>query len=106
MAQVNITLSHEEVLQILSGNRDDGFKILVERILNQMMLVESAEQLGAEHHERTDERQDYRNGIRERRLNTRIGTLTLAVPRHRNEPFHTMIFNNYQRSEAALISTI
>lgn len=106
MAQVNITLSHEEVLQILSGNRDDGFKILVERILNQMMLVESAEQLGAEHHERTDERQDYRNGIRERRLNTRIGTLTLAVPRHRNEPFHTMIFNNYQRSEAALISTM
>lgn len=106
MAQVNITLSHEEVLQVLSGNRDDAFKMLVERILNAVMLVESSEQLGALKHERTSERQDYRNGVRERTLNTRIGSLTLAVPRHRNEPFHTMVFENYQRSEASLIATM
>jgi len=106
MAQVNITLSQEEVLQILSGNRDEAFKFLVERILNQVMLVESAEQLSAGRHERTEARQDYRNGTRERSLNTRIGTLTLDVPRHRNQPFHTMIFDNYSRSEASLIATM
>ena len=39
MAQVNITLSHEEVLQVLSGDRDDAFKMLVERILNAVMLA-------------------------------------------------------------------
>lgn len=91
MAQVNLTLSQEEVLQVLSGNRDDAFKFLVERILNEIMLVESSEQLGALKHERTSDRKDYRNGSRERILNTRIGTLTLEVPRHRNEPFHTKI---------------
>ena len=106
MAQVNITLSQEEVLQVLSGNRDEAFKYLVERILNQIMLIESAEQLGAGRHQRTDARQDYRNGTRERILTTRIGKLELEVPRHRNEPFHTMIFANYQRSEAALIATM
>ncbi len=106
MAQVNITLSQEEVLQVLAGDRDEAFKYLVERILNQIMLVESAEQLGAERHERTEERHDYRNGTRARTLNTRIGTLDLEVPRHRNEPFHTLIFDNYQRSEAALIATM
>jgi Transposase and inactivated derivatives len=106
MAQVNITLSHEEVLEVLSGNRDDAFKMLVERILNAVMLVESSEQLGALKHERTSDRQDYRNGVRERTLNTRIGSLTLAVPRHRNEPFHTVVFENYQRSEASLIATM
>jgi len=106
MAQVNITLSQEEVLQVLAGNRNEAFKYLVERILNQIMLVESAEQLGAERHERTEERHDYRNGTRARTLNTRIGTLDLEVPRHRNEPFHTLIFDNYQRSEAALIATM
>lgn len=106
MTQVNITLSHEEVLQVLSGNRDDAFKMLVERILNAVMLVESEQQLGASMHERSENRQDYRNGTRERILNTRIGTLTLAVPRHRNEPFHTMVFENYQRSEASLIATM
>lgn len=38
MTQVNITLSQEEVLQVLSGNRDDAFKLLVERILNAVIL--------------------------------------------------------------------
>ena len=106
MTQVNITLSHEEVLQVLSGNRDEAFKLLVTRILNAVMLAESEEQLGASMHERTEDRMDYRNGIRERTLNTRIGSLTLEVPRHRNQPFHTMVFENYQRSEASLIATM
>ena len=106
MAQVNFTLTQEEVLQILAGNRDEAFKFLVEKILNQIMLVESAEQLGADKHEHTDERQDYRNGTRERILHTRIGTIELEVPRHRNQPFHTMVFENYKRSEAALISAM
>ena len=106
MTQVNITLSHEEVLQVLSGDRDDAFKLLIERILNAVMLAESEQQLGASMHERTEDRQDYRNGIRERILNTRIGSLTLEVPRHRNQPFHTMVFENYQRSEASLIATM
>ena len=106
MTQVNITLSHEEVLQVLSGDRDDAFKMLVERILNAVMLAESEEQLGASMHERTNDRLDYRNGVRERTLHTRIGTLTLAVPRHRSQPFHTMVFENYQRSEASLIATM
>lgn len=106
MTQVNITLSQEEVLQVLSGNRDDAFKLLVERILNAVMLMESEEQLGASRHERTTDRQDYRNGTRARVLNTRIGSLTLDVPRHRNQPFHTMVFENYQRSEASLIATM
>lgn len=106
MAQVNLTLTHEEVLQVLTGNREEAIRFLLERILNEIMKAESEEQLGAARHERTEERQDYRNGTRERVLNTRIGTLTLEVPRHRNEPFHTMVFENYQRSEAALIATM
>lgn len=106
MTQVNLTLSHEEVLQVLTGNRDEAIKFLLERILNEVMKAESEEQLGAARHERTEDRQDYRNGTRERELNTRIGTLTLQVPRHRNEPFHTMVFENYKRSEASLIATM
>ena len=39
-------------------------------------------------------------------MNTRIGRLTLNVPRHRNVPFKTVIFENYSRSEAALVSTM
>ena len=106
MTQVNFTLTEVEVLQVLSGDREEAFKMLVKKILDQIMLFESFEQLGADRHERSDERQDYRNGTRTRKLTTRIGTIELEVPRHRNEPFHTMIFNNYQRSEAALIAAM
>lgn len=106
MAQVNLTLSEEEVLQVITGDRESAIKFLLERILNELMKAESEEQLGAAKHERTDDRSDYRNGTRERELNTRIGKLTLKVPRHRNEPFHTMVFDNYQRSEACLIATM
>jgi len=91
MAQINITLSDEEIKQILLGDRNDSLKYLLEKILNEIMKAESEEQLGATMHERTASRQDYRNGTRERSLTTRIGTLNLQVPRHRNEPFHTMV---------------
>lgn len=106
MAQINITLSQDEIKQVLMGNHEESYKYLLEKILNEIMKAESEEQLGAARHERTEDRQDYRNGTRERPLTTRIGTLTLKVPRHRNEPFHTMVFENYQRSEASLLSTM
>lgn len=106
MAQINFTLSEEEILQVLTGDRDEGMRFLLEKIVNIIMKAESEEQLGASKYERSGERQDYRNGTRERELTTRIGTLTLQVPRHRNEPFHTMIFENYKRSEASLIATM
>lgn len=106
MTQVNLTLSEKEVLQVLTGDREEAIKFLLEKILNEIMRAESEEQLGAAMHERSESRQDYRNGTRDRELNTRIGTLTLSVPRHRNEPFHTMVFENYKRSEAALIATM
>lgn len=106
MAHINITLSGEEILQVITGNRDEALKFLLERILNELMQAESQEQIGAAKSQRTDSRSDYRNGIRQRELNTRIGKLTLKVPRHRNQPFHTMIFDNYSRSEASLIATM
>lgn len=106
MAQINITLNQEEILQLLADNRNEAMKELLRKSFNQILQAESSAQLGADNYERTEERLDYRNGTRERNLTTRIGTITLEVPRHRNQPFHTMLFENYQRSEAALITTM
>ena len=85
---------------------DGAFKQLFQEALNTIMKSESETQLGAAPYERSDKRSDSRNGFRERKLTTRLGTLTLNVPRHRNVPFKTLIFNNYSRSEAALIATM
>jgi transposase-like protein len=106
MAQLNITLNQEEILQLLSSNRDDAFKKLLQDSLNSILQAESTEQLKAEKYERSDERTDSRNGSRERPLTTRLGKIELIVPRHRDVPFKSLIFDNYKRSEAALVTTM
>ena len=70
------------------------------------MFEGNSEQLGAKCYERTEERTDRRNGVRTRELKTRIGRLPLQVLRHRNQPFRTMLFENYSRSEQALLTTM
>ena len=107
MAQLNITLNQDEILQLLANDRDAAFAKLLQDSLNSILKVESAAQLKAEPYERTEERTGSRNGFRDRPLTTRIGSITLHVPKHRDgEAFHTMIFDNYGRSEASLIVTM
>ncbi len=104
MAQFNITITAELLHGLfLSNGRDEAFSKLLEEIFNQVLLAQSSEQVGAEPYERTEERTAYRNGFRDRQMTTRVGTLTLRVPRHRNGKFSTELFARYQRSEQALI---
>lgn len=104
MAQFNITLSGEHLKDLfLSDGKDEAFSRLLEEIFNQVLLAQSTEQLRAKPYERTDDRTAYRNGVRERQLTTRVGKLTLKVPRHRNGQFSTELFSRYQRSEQALV---
>tara|TARA_Y100001933_G_C18937447_1_gene538011 strand:+ start:108 stop:1322 length:1215 start_codon:yes stop_codon:yes gene_type:complete len=104
MAQLNITVDTEILHGLFTSNgRDEAFSKFLEIILNQVLDAQSVEQLGAERYERNDNRVGYRNGYRERDLTTRIGTITLRVPRHRDGEFNTDMFNRYQRSEQALI---
>lgn len=51
-------------------------------------------------------RTDVRNDTREGPLATCLGTIEPTVPRHRNVPFRTLVFNDYGRSEAALVATM
>jgi len=103
MAQFNITLNEEHLKGLfLSDGKDEAFSKLLEEVFNQVLLAQSTEQLGAAPYERTEERTAYRNGTRDRELTTRVGKLTLKVPRHRNGQFSTELFSRYQRSEQAL----
>jgi len=104
MAQYNITID-SEILHYLfvKGTKDEKLAKLLESVLNQILAAQATEQVKAEPYERTEERQDYRNGYYSRSLITRVGTLTLKVPRLRNGKFTTDLFNRYQRSEQALL---
>lgn len=106
MAQLHFTLDYDFLIGLFAESKDEAFAKLMEAILNQILKAESSEQLGAETYQRSCQRKDYRNGTRMRGLCTRIGKLELEVPRHRNVPFKTVLFENYQRNEQALISTM
>ena len=106
MAQLHFTLDYEFLIGLFSESKDEAFAKLMEALLNQVLKAESTEQLGADNYQRSGSRKDYRNGSRMRRLVTRIGKLELEVPRHRNTPFKTVLFENYQRNEQALITTM
>ena len=79
---------------------------VVENYLNNLLEEQMAQHLGASRHERTDEREGYRNGTRERQLYTRVGPVTLRVPQARDGGFSSDIFQRYQRSEQALVLAI
>ncbi|KUK52904.1 MAG: Transposase mutator type [Desulfotomaculum sp. 46_296] len=104
MAQYQITVNQELLYQLfLNNHKDSGVAALLESVLNQILQAQATEQLEAEPYERTDERKGYRNGAYPYPLTTRIGTITLRVPRFRSGRFSTEIFARYQRSEQALV---
>ncbi len=105
MAQIILT-NPEEILSKLSQDPSSLKRELLEILVNAVLKTDSDNQLHAGRYARTEERTDYRNGFREREWITCSGKLKLQVPRHRNQPFKTLLFENYKRSEAALIATM
>ena len=103
MTQLNITLNEETLKELMLGNRDEALRKLLEAVFNAILKAEASEQVGADLYERTDERQTYRNGYRERQFKTRVGSLELLIPKLRNGTFSTTLFANYERSERALV---
>lgn len=104
MAQYKITLDSEILQQLFLGNsKESGVNKLLESVLNQVLKAQVTEQIGAENYERTENRKAYRNGSYPHRLTTRVGTITLYVPRIRDGSFSTELFSRYQRSEQAFV---
>jgi putative transposase len=81
----------------------DWLRDLVEWLVQELLNIEFSEFVAAEPYERSADRQGYRNGYRQRDLFTRVGRLTLRVPRDREGRFSTYLFERYQRSEKALV---
>ena len=92
-----------DLWQEASEAGDDGFRRLLESVVQRVLDEELTAFLGAESYERSDARQGYRNGYKPRQLKTRVGTLELLVPQDREGRFSPSLFERYQRSEKALL---
>lgn len=106
MTQVHFTLKQEELQKLLTDHvKDDLARSLLTTLFNQLMEQERDEYIGADPYVR-GERVSSRNGYYEREFTTRIGTLTLRVPRTRDGKFSTEIFERYERHEKALLASM
>ena len=105
MAQKKDTTNLAGMLLQFMG-MDDPMLSMLEWLCVQMMEAEVSAQLGAKKHEQSQERTSYRCGYRPRRLDTRMGTMYLLVPKVRNGGYIPFFLTERKRSEAALIEVV
>ena len=74
--------------------------------LQQLIELEVAAVLGADRHERTEERLGYRNGSRPRLLTTQVGDILLSIPKLRAGSFLPSILEPRRRVDQALYDVI
>jgi len=101
--QVNIG---KEMVKELLAQDEDFLKPLVQAVVQEVLEAEMTEALGADKGERSSERLGYRSGYYRRSLVTRVGKLELRVPQDRAGRFSTVVFEQYQRSEKALVAAL
>lgn len=94
-----------EVKTILS-QETDFLKPLLKGLLNEILQAEMNEVIGAKNYQRSGERCGYRAGYYARQYITRVGSIELRVPRDREGKFSTELFERYQRSEKALLTSL
>ena len=96
----------ELVGKILGEGNPDFLKGALVALLDQVMAVEVSRLVGADAHERSAERTTHRNGYRERRFDTRVGTVDLAIPKLRKGTYFPSFLEPRCRSEEALLNVI
>ncbi len=80
----------------------EGMRVFSEAV----MELEVTAHVGAERHARTAERTGQRNGYRERRWDTRVGTIDLHVPRVRDGSYFPALLDPRRRAERALVAVV
>jgi len=100
-----VTVDIGQMKSVLMEQKD-FLQPVVQEAVQAILEVEMEECLQAGKHERSEQRLGYRSGYYRRRLMTRVGTLVLRVPQDRAGHFSTQVFEQYQRSEKALVAAL
>jgi transposase-like protein len=93
-----------ELLQKRGGG--DFLKEMAELVLQRLMEFEVDGVVGAGRHERSAERTTWRNGYRDRALETRLGTLDLRIPKLRQGSYFPAFLEPRKTTERALVAVI
>jgi putative transposase len=93
--------------ELLQKAGDGDFLRAVAEVVLQILMESDVEGLiGAGRHERSVDRLNYRNGYRDRTLDTRLGTLALRVPKLRQGSYFPPFLEPRKMSAKALVAVI
>src|SRR5215212_8187114 len=84
----------------------DFLRSVAEAVLQMLMEADVEGLIGAGRHERSAERLTWRNGYRERTLDTRLGSLQLRIPKLRQGSYFPPFLEARKTSEKALVAVI
>jgi putative transposase len=87
-------------------DQGDLLRSIAEAVLQLMMESDVDGLIGAGRHERAEQRTTWRNGYRDRSLDTRLGTLNLKVPKLRQGSYFPSFLEARKTSEQALVAVI
>lgn len=91
-----------DVMEIITTEGLGGMGKAIEIIINQAMLSERSRYLQAEPYQRTEERNGYANGFKDKHIKTRVGNIDCKIPQVRNGDFYPSALEKGIRSERAL----
>jgi putative transposase len=93
--------------QALSDASPDLMRHLLGTVINSLLSADADIVCGAEYGQVSPERVNSRNGYRHRELDTRVGTIDVAIPKLRSGSyFPEWLLERRKRAEAALISVV
>jgi transposase-like protein len=91
----------------LSEASPDLMRTLLATVINALLSADADAVCGAEYGQPSPERVNSRNGYRHRDLDTRVGTIDVAVPKLRSGSyFPDWLLEHKKRAEAALVSVV
>src|SRR3990172_6525360 len=85
---------------------DDFLRQAVQMLMQQLIELEAEQKIGAGKYERAATRTVQRNGYRERGLDTRVGELSLRIPKVRQGSFFPSLLEPRRRAEKALLAVV
>ena len=95
------------LVELLQKSGDGDFlRSVAEAVLQILMEADVEGLIGAGRHERTGDRLNYRNGYRERSLDTRLGSLQLRIPKLRQGSYFPPFLEPRKTAEKALVTVI
>ena len=93
-----------ELMQKAGG--EDFLRSVAEAVVQLLMETDVDGLIGAGRHERTPERATYRNGYRDRTLDTCLGSLQLRIPKLRQGSYFPPFLEPRKTTEKALVAVI